>query len=427
MFSRKSLHRWAVFFISLSLFACGGGGGGGGGSTSLAVQNVAGPTIAGNNVMAVVVNGGLSGLKNRLYATVTVCNPSSSSCATIDNILVDTGSYGLRLMHSTALSAIGFTPETVGGQPLMNCVNFLDNSNMWGSVQMANVQLGGLTTSSPIPIQIVADPATPYTIPATCGSASGSLTTASGGSNSLGANGILGIGTYTEDCGTYCANVSGAGWYYTCPNNSCSATTVPVANQLQNPVPHFPTDNNGLIVVLPSVPAAGAVTVNGSVIFGVGTEINNQLDSTDTLLQTSIGNYAHISTQVSAASLSYGPVTMNNSILDTGSNGLFFGTVNTPVMPVGFGWYAPALPVTLTATLSGSNNVPKTIAITVSDNSKASDTTYARPTQAAPLSDSTMFDWGLPFYYGRRVFLGIDNMPATDASNQTITGPYYAF
>ena len=426
MFSRKTLHRWAVFCISLTLFACGGGGGGGGGSsTSAAVQNVAGASITGANVMAVVVNGGLSGITNRLYASVKVCNANTNSCATIDNILVDTGSYGLRLMQSSALTALGLPAQTISDQPLMNCVKFLDNSNMWGSVRMATVQLGGLTTSSAIPIQVIAD--STATIPSACGSASDSLTTASGNTNSLGANGILGIGTYAQDCGVYCANTSGAGWYYTCPNNVCSATRVSLDNQLQNPVPHLPTDNNGLIVILPSVPTGGAVTVNGSLILGVGTEANNQLSSTDTLLQTSAANYAHINTQVSAASLSYGPVNMNSSILDTGSNGLFFGTVSTPVMPVGFGWYAPSLPVALTATLSGSNNVNKTISFVVNDYSKANATTYARPAQAAPLSDNSMFDWGLPFYYGRRVFLGIDGMSAQDASNQTITGPYYAF
>jgi hypothetical protein len=44
------------------------------------------------------------------------------------------------------------------------------------------------------------------------------------------------------------------------------------------------------------------------------------------------------------------------------------------------------------------------------------------PTLAGNLGDAEGFDWGLPFFYGRRVFLGIEG-EASPAG----TGPYYAF
>jgi len=64
-------------------------------------QNSASPA----NVMPVEV-GGLSVCTNvnTPCTSVTVCIPGTQSCQTIDNILVDTGSYGLRIF-SQALTA----------------------------------------------------------------------------------------------------------------------------------------------------------------------------------------------------------------------------------------------------------------------------------------------------------------------------------
>ncbi len=83
------------------LTACGGGGGGGSGiasSNSLAA-----------NAMRVTVDAGPAGTNynvNRLYADVTICQAGNSRlCQTIDHVLVDTGSTGLRVL-STVLNPL---------------------------------------------------------------------------------------------------------------------------------------------------------------------------------------------------------------------------------------------------------------------------------------------------------------------------------
>ncbi len=38
-----------------------------------------------------------------------------------------------------------------------------------------------------------------------------------------------------------------------------------------------------------------------------------------------------------------------------------------------------------------------------------------------------MFNWGLPFFYGRTVYVGLDGTTATINSTPNITGPYWAF
>src|ERR1700681_941671 len=88
--------RGSVLALSFYLTACGGGGSGSsGGSTPPVV-----PTI--NNVQPVVVDSGPSlngqpiGANDELFTTITICIPGTSTCQSIDHVLVDTGSSGLR-------------------------------------------------------------------------------------------------------------------------------------------------------------------------------------------------------------------------------------------------------------------------------------------------------------------------------------------
>jgi hypothetical protein len=93
--------------------------------------------------------------------------------------------------------------------------------------------------------------------------------------DTLGANGILGIGVFRQDCGSFCVTSASGNVYFSCPGGSCVSTTAPLASQLQNPVWMFPQDNNGFLITLPAIPATGAPSVSGSLIFGIGTQSNN--------------------------------------------------------------------------------------------------------------------------------------------------------
>nr|WP_249193126.1 DUF3443 family protein [Burkholderia cenocepacia] len=52
--------------------------------------------------MSVTVGPNPWNAQNVLYTSVTICMPGTSNCQTIDNVLVDTGSFGLRLFNSRA-------------------------------------------------------------------------------------------------------------------------------------------------------------------------------------------------------------------------------------------------------------------------------------------------------------------------------------
>lgn len=288
---------------------CGGGSGGsggttstsGGGSTSSGGGNtittangttggatgrnlvptaaVSVPGTAAANQVAVVVSSGVAGAANIPTVSVTICVHNASPCKTINNVQIDTGSYGLRLtadaVGSTMLGALPV--ETVaGGQGVAECMGFADG-NSWGSVRVADVQIGGETASS-MPIHILGDVAQSAAGGSNNACASGTLHDTS---TSIAANGILGIGTAKYDCGTTCQTSTANNVYYGCTLSGttltgCTDSTVPLAQQVANPVQFFASgDTKGVILNMPSVGATGAAGASGFLTFGLGTQSNN--------------------------------------------------------------------------------------------------------------------------------------------------------
>lgn len=431
--ARRGSAVFAGFFASVLLVACGGGGSSG--TTAANTTNassIVGGSIPGSNVISVTVDSGPAGsayLVNRLFADVTICVPGTSNCQTLDHVLVDTGSTGLRVIASaltnTSLQNLNkMTGDT--GKPLLNCARFLDGSFAWGPVARADVTLGGKTAAS-LPVQLVADAlvadASGYNSTAgTCSNGTGInkvTSTASSDASALGAKGILGIGRLKEDCGATCAANAFAslqGFYYECSSTSagsCTATspsTAALGKQVQNPVPVFSGDNNGLIVVLPAVTPAGtalAGTLQGSIVFGIDTQSNNSSTGATLLQLNGSGNFT----------ATVNNVAMPASFLDTGSNGLFFDTGLAQC----HGFYCPPGTSTFSAVFKGSNNVSKATSFDVTTPQFANGY-HVYPMLAGPLGISTAFDGGLPFFYGRKVFIGIEG-----ASSALGTGSYYGF
>lgn len=400
--------------LALALASCGGGGGG----TAVPAPT---PTVLCTApdpcVPLTVDNGPASYTKynvNRLFTSVTICKSGTTQCQTIDHVLVDTGSTGLRLLPSPEVQALNLNSVTVGGNPLLNCVQFVDYSYAFGRVATADVVLGSKTALN-LPIQVIADPAYPAPAPATCVlPGMTDIHTV----DALGANGILGVGLYEQDCGPYCISIVNNDVYYTCPAGACTTTaptTATAGEQVANPVPHFASDNNGVVIALPALPSAGAPSVIGQMLFGIGTHPSNTPDSTTTLFQTN--PQGDINTVFQG-------ITMTDSFIDSGSNGLFFG-INT--LPTGCSlapdFYCPAVNTPFTATLYGTNAVAVSAPFVVGNANVLASTRYAAlPTLAGPIGNNTSFDWGLPFFYGRRVFVGIEGR-----SSSVGTGPYYAF
>ena len=384
-------------FSMLWLAGCGGGG-----SHKSAV----------NNTAPLVVNAGpTNNYANGLFTTVTICASGTSNCQAISGVLVDTMSYGVRILSSALSASVSgaLTQEKdANGNSVAECAQFSDGIT-WGPVKKADVKIAEETAA--IPIQVIGDPAF-SAVPTGCTSVGSPEDTL----QSLGTNGILGIGPFVQDCPA-CApgTTNNQNFYYACAGSSCNVTTVALPQQVQNPVASFGTDSNGVLVELPAI-SSSTTTLSGSLIFGIGTQSNNSLRSAHVFtLDPSTGN---INTTFKTKAYP--------SFLDTGSNAYFFldsGTTGVPTCPSpANGFYCPSSLTNLSATNTGTNNASSSISFSI-DNadtlfSNAADSVF--PTLGGP--NSGTFDWGLPFFYGRNVFVAIEGAQTPGGA-----GPYWAY
>ena len=411
---RRGFAAGAVVLMAVSLAACGSGNSGSSSETPT-------PPPPVNNTQPVIVdagpivNGQAVGDEDILFTTVTICVPGTTTCQTIDHMAVDTGSTGVRVLASQLTLPLAISMNA-SGAPIGNCAQFADNSYQWGPIAKADIKLAGEVASA-VPVQIVGAPN--FADPPTDCTAGG---TPAQTVSDLGANGILGVGLFRQDCGPACASATSApAIYFSCPPSGCSTTSVSVTEQLQNPVSMFPQDNNGVLIVLPQIAAGGAVTVSGSLIFGIGTQPDNAMNGAQAQAVDGFGNFT----------TTFNGTKYSSSFIDSGSNGLFFLDAATTGIPdcssQEMGFYCPTSTVNLSAINSGPN--PNAPAATISTNvafSVANATVlFNSPNNAfndVGGSNPGAFDWGLPFFFGRSVFVGIEGQ-RTPAG----TGPYWAY
>jgi hypothetical protein len=123
------------------LAACGGGGSrnastgttgaaaapaaaSGAASAPQANAPVAIPQSSTPNVQPIAVAAAPGLTRNMLTTSVTVCAPGTSNCATIDNIQVDTGSQGLRILASALPASLQLAALPSGGGTAGECAVF---------------------------------------------------------------------------------------------------------------------------------------------------------------------------------------------------------------------------------------------------------------------------------------------------------------
>ncbi len=444
--------RWIVLLGLCALAGCGGtsqpqvssGTSSSGSSSSSSSSTSSGASSSSSsssgaavaNVVTVTVNAGPAaangGTFNIPYASVTLCSPGTSTCATIDNVLVDTGSYGLRIMAS-ALQAAGLsltpTPDPANASnSIAECLPFADGYT-WGPLTTADVRMAGELASN-LSVNIIDDSGSyAATVPTSCKNMIANSMSLSSVA-AFDANGVLGVGVFDQDCGASCAECATFNGgctgtndiYYSCntANNSCNFTPVALTAQVRNPVALFAADNNGVILQLQAVPVAGQTTASGTLTFGIATQSNNGLGSATVFTADNVGNFTTV----------FNSQTLGSSFIDSGSNGLYFpdssipACKNTPSNPTASDFYCPSSPQMLSATNQGHNGSSKPVSFEITSLTNLNGSFYAAPTIGGPAGASlpSAFDWGLPFFYGRSVYTAIDGMPAGNA-----TGPYYAY
>jgi len=395
--------RRALALGTALLSACGGGGGG---SDAVTIP----PPVAGHT-MPVTVNGALcnpatsADYLNKPCVQVTICVPGTGTCQVVDDVLLDTGSYGLRVFRQAL--PFDLPAVTVTGGALASCAQFADGSADWGPVVTASIQLGD---AAPVTTQMQVIDAAFGVVPAACGTPEASPAEA-------GLNGILGVGVFVEDCGTRCRDNPGNGAYYACRSAGCIATAVTLAQQVKNPAALLVGLENGLVVDLPAVEAGGAASAAGQVRFGIG--------RTDDTAPTGATRYpvdgiGRVNCRIGGAP--------STGILDTGSNGLFLTLPAAASLPAcaapDDAWLCPAGPTALTADFRTG---PGTFGPVAGFEVANAVTLFGSGNAVFRNLGGGGFpgfghDWGLPFHLGRRVYVGFQGR-----SSPLGAGPYMAF
>jgi len=384
----------------IGVASCGGGSNNNHLSTS--------PPPSASNSVDVEVNLGPTGdYVNGVFTSVQVCAPgSTTNCVTIPDVLVDTGSYGLRVL-SSALGSLSLPSVTdQSGNDVQECVQYVSLAYTWGPVAQADLHLSGETASS-ASIQVISEsPAFP--VPTSC------LVLGTNGAvdyntvQALEANGILGVGADPQDCGSACAAASPTiPMYYSCPNGNCQLTPVPTSatkGQLWNPVALFSQDNNGVLISLPSIAAGGQATASGSLIFGIGTQSNNAIGSAQ----------IYATTPDQFFTTTYNGTAYPESFIDSGSNALYFlesASLGNIECTDFVGFYCPASTLTFNVTNSGINGTSGPITFSIANADLLFQNLFAAYNDlggdSGTTSSTQWFDFGLPFFYGRNVFVGI--------------------
>lgn len=392
----------ALPFLAVILVACSGGSTSSSSSSGSDQSSLPSVNLAANSI-SVNVGAGTAKNINTPYVSVTICQPGTNICKTVDNILLDTGSTGLRVLAST-ITSLQLNPVVVNNASILECASFISGT-AWGPVKLADVKMSSEVASS-IPIQILADPIY-STIPSACGGSQDTQISAS-----LKTNGILGVGLFINDSQSYFNCVP-----TTFINCRISLSLTPNL-QVQNPVAAFPVNNNGVILKLPAVGATGSKLVTGSLTFGIDTQANN----------SSTGSYVIPTSNSGYFTTIFNNTTFTNSFIDSGSNGLYFpsGSLSSVLVDCSSaslaGFYCPTSTQSYLAAFTLKNSVQGNVSFSAANaKTLVANGNYAYNNITGQIGGN-LFDWGLPFFFGRSVYFGI-----TGRSSNAGVGPYYAY
>jgi hypothetical protein len=184
---------------------------------------------------------------------------------------------------------------------------------------------------------------------------------------------------------------------------------------VQNPVSLFGSDNNGVLLQLPALGNSGASTASGYLVFGVGTRTNNSLGAANVVPVNAQGFFT---TTVKG-------IPLDNSFMDSGSNGLYFndpdGALSTSCNVAANGFYCPPVGQIFSAGIRLANS-SAVVNFTIDNADRLVQNGNYAFNNLGGTFDNVSFDWGLPFFFGRSVFVVIEGR-----SVGVLRGPFYAF
>jgi hypothetical protein len=404
----------------MSFAACGSGDDNGGAPDCPQNSSPDNPAIpSGANILPVTISTSpyANAPVNQPLVSVTICVPGSNTCQTIDNLLLDTGSYGLRIFRSLInISLPAVVDPGNSSNTLAECVGYLTGSQ-WGPLAVADVIMGSEKASS-VNIQEV-DAGFPTGIPSTSDCHKGADTDAA----TAGYNGIIGVGLVSNDCGTGCTDPQ-ATYYFSCNSGTCSTETVDAAHQTQNPISKMPAGfNNGVALTLPNVDPCGDTGTQGYLALGVGTVANNNTPPASVNILKADPTFLTMLTTFQGTQ-------NHNAFIDSGSNTLGIYPSGSVLQDLGNcggganGFFCPTDSPTLSATMqANTGGAQATVPFQIVNSFSLIDSGNNAFSTLGSYSVNDEFDWGINFFYGRTVYVVIKGSTASGLG----TGPLWAF
>ncbi|OIQ79524.1 hypothetical protein GALL_387300 [mine drainage metagenome] len=354
------------------------------------------PPLA-DHIVPIEVRQFYAGQVNTPFVDVTVCD-AAQSCRTVPNVIVDTGSTGLRLYRG-ALDGLELEAVTTpDDRPLSDWSKFGERY-LWGAIHRAHVRIGQVTTTQAIPIEIYDRPTPFERLPdAYMQGDSREWIIRTG-------NGILGISTSPREAGSYCVERA-AGGVQSAPQ--WEWVLVDEGRQLANPIAYFPEPyNNGSVIQLPAVDArAVGAKVQGWLGLGLGTPTDALFAPGVRVLWSELDKDGYFPLTIGERRL--------DVMLDSGTNllALDLDHLDIPCRGAGDDRYdAPiATPIELTAKCGGRQfRLEQPLYVGPADATLCGNLGYAvLPTMAlASRWTNGRNTLGIPFFYGRTVATGL--------------------
>jgi hypothetical protein len=333
-----------------------------------------------------VLVGGPDGNLNSPNIPVTICVPGTSECTTLQHVVIDTGSVGLRVF-GPALRGLSLPMQALpDGGTLAECIEW--TPSYWGPMSRADVALGSRTVQN-VSIQVV--DAEFGHLPTTC------PTPVDHWAHDY--DGILGLHPAVDDCSD-----SACAWppYYDCNATICAPAPPPKGLQLMNVTALI---DNGVTLRMPAVPVDGASSVSGTLILGVGTNPENTPSPSVRVVPTD--SHANFPVSVDGSTYKGG--------FDTGSS--FFVVRPEPGLPVCSDnpeFLCPSTPQQVDVDfLRPDGGALGSVALPIAnwDQLPSGNLVFDNVGwQGAPTADLLI---GMPFFYGRTVYVGFSGQQST--------------
>ncbi len=355
------------------------------------------------NVMPLVMRTPRAGF-DRMVVGITVCQPGTPRCATIEDVMIDTGSTGLRLESSAVPTWLRLPPFLgPGGRPLAECVRFVHDT-AWGTLNRADVRLGGLTARG-LPLQVVDDQGGSQ--PPACPRSDVRPTS----------NGTLGVGQHLFDCQGACEQRAEAPGVFVRDDTGWSPIegVVEPRYRLPNPVSYLPGHDNGIVIDLGSPPNGGAREITGTLTFGVGVVAGDGVGTAGILHLDASGRFTTM----------LGGRSYPSSYIDSGTETYVLSDDGLPRCR-DMAWAYCAEPRrTLDAEMVGADGGKIMTRFSVGSYRASRERHAGASDDVAEVAEpqSTAFVWGAPFFLGRRISLVIDGRSIPSAPG--LVGPFY--